>query len=208
MKYKLISNALKCFLDEEYAEPLAKILEKAEEKDFLTFEEIVSILKNYKDIQEILIFGYEWKLIIPQRSIKTIQWNDRILLLKDGELFTFCKIVRAFVIEAARSGIWNLDKAVEITFKNKPVEKIKSYQKLIHAFIKRSVGGRVTASQIKQECIVIGIDLKEVDSIISSFKAVGIFSPDLGYFPRFLKEVGPIYELNPSLRVCKPVNSF
>ncbi len=204
MRYKLISKALSCFLDKEFADPLAMILEKAEEKDSLKFEEIVFILSNYEknEIHEILSLGYEWKLIVPQRSLKTLQWNDRVLLFKEGEVFIFYKIIRSFVVEALSSGVWNLDKAVELTFKDRPIEKINSYQRLIRAFIKRSVAGRVDASQIKQECIVIGIDPKEVDSIISSFKAVGIFSPDLGYLPRGLKEIGPVYELNPSLRIC------
>ena len=196
----MLKQALKCFIDEEDVDELSNVLILACKKRKILFKEVVNILGSQDRGKEILSLAYEWRLLIPTRSFRNLQWNDCLIVFEENETFKILDVVKALVNEALRSGRWSPDRAIYSILKDQ--EDSHLYVKLVKLLVKRNVGGYVDAIQIKQECEYVGIKKDKVDFIIALFKSIGIFSPSLGYIPTTLLRIGPIYELNPSLIFC------
>lgn len=196
---QLITRALEGFLN-EYSRSVAQILAESKKTGEITYESLEKIIAPGEEVQEVLLTLYEWRLLLPRRSSKTLQWDDRVFLPKAGEVFECPRIVQELVAIAAKTGKWMPLDAVAALSKEMSVEPPERASQVAAHLIERAKYGHLSGADIKNACSRSGLNGQE-DSVISSFKAVGILSPALGYLPGIKRHMGPLYELNPSLTV-------
>ena len=110
---------------------------------------------------------------------------------------TVARIVQELVAIAAKTGKWMPLEAVAALSKEMSVEPPERASEVAAHLIERAKYGHLSGADIKNACSQSGFKGQE-DSVISSFKAVGILSPALGYLPGIKRHMGPLYELNPS----------
>jgi len=195
----LLANALSTFVT-EYTTSLARILTACENSGQVTFEQAEELIENGDEIEEVLLSAYEWRVLVPRRSDKTLQWNDRIFIPRPGEVFESPLVVRKLVKLARSTGKWVPVKAAGELAKEMCLEPRDRVAKVVELLIEQRKTGLVDGFQIKQICRLSGLKGQE-DTVISNFKAAGILSPALGYLPGVKRQTGPRYELNPSLLV-------
>ena len=196
---QLIARALEGFLN-GYSRSVAQILAESKKTGKITYESLEKIIAPGEEVQEVLLTLYEWRLLLPRRSSKTLQWDDRVFLPKAGEVFECPRIVQELVAIAAKTGKWMPLDAVATLSKEMSVEPPERASQVAAHLIERAKYGHLSGADIKNACSQSGLKGQE-DSVISSFKAVGILSPALGYLPAIKRHMGPLYELNPSLIV-------
>jgi len=196
-KQKQIEKALSSFL-REYVSSLARILNAAVEKRRISYEEIEKLIAPREDIEEVLLLGYDWRILLPVRSSKSMEWGDRVLLPLPGEIYELPNVVRYLVWEAAGSGIWEPERAVAVVAREMGEPAWAQVPRLVEILEDNAKGMHVTAVQIKKACRALDLE-DRVDSLIADLKACGILSPALGYLPEAAKKRTPVYELNPSL---------
>lgn len=196
---QLIARALEGFLN-EYSRSVAQILAESKKTGEITYESLEKIIAPGEEVQEVLLTLYKWRLLLPRRSSKTLQWDDRVFLPKAGEVFECPRIVQELVTIAATTGNWMPLDAVAALSKEMSVEPPERASEVAAHLIERAKYGHLSGADIKNACSQSDLKGQE-DSVISSFKAVGILSPALGYLPGIKRHMGPLYELNPSLIV-------
>ncbi|MBW2096348.1 MAG: hypothetical protein JRI80_15845 [Deltaproteobacteria bacterium] len=194
---KHIERALSSFL-QDYAVSLARILNAAVEKGRISYGEIEKLIVPGEDIEEVLLLGYEWRILVPVRSLKSMEWGDRVFLPMPGEEYELPNVVKYLVGEAARSGTWEPGKAMATVAREMGEPAWARIPRLVEKLGAYAKGRHVTAIQIKQACKALDLD-DRVDSLIADLKACGILSPSLGYLPEAARKRAPVYELNPSL---------
>ena len=92
----------------------AGVLNKAYENGSITFEEAEAITAD--DTEEILLLGWKWKLLIPVRSQRCGEWDDRLLVCIPGELFEMPNVSRLLVKNAVETGRWDSSKSISEFF--------------------------------------------------------------------------------------------
>jgi len=194
---KQIERALKSFL-QEYTGSLARILHAAVEKGRISYEEIEKLIAPGEDIEEVLLLGYDWRILLPVRSSKSMEWGDRVFIPMPGEIYELPNVVRYLVWEAAGSGIWEPEKAVAAVAREMGEPAWAQVPRLVEILGEAAEGRRVTAIQIRRASNALQLG-DRVDSLIADLKACGILSPALGYLPEAARKRAPVYELNPCL---------
>ena len=80
-----LERALKVRFPGEEVERVAKLLSEALEKGRITYEQI----ELSEDVKEdVVLFTYTNRLLLPTRSGKTMAWEDRPLTLTPDECYT------------------------------------------------------------------------------------------------------------------------
>ncbi len=194
---KKIERALSSFLH-DYVRSLAQILATAVKKGRISYEEIEKLIEPGDDIEEVLLLGYDWRILVPVRSFKSMQWGDRVLMPMPGEIYELPNVVRYLVRGAITSGTWEPWKAEAAIAREIGESAWDRIPRIVEMLGECAEGRNVTAIQIKEACKAFELEHR-VDSLIADLKASGIISPTLGYLPEAAKKMTPVYELNPSL---------
>jgi len=195
IKYKAVRRALNSFLH-SYTDSVARVLVIAAEKRHVSYDEIEKVVED--DIKEVLLLGHNWRLTIPARTYKSMEWEDRVLMVEPGEVYEMPNVVQCLVREAGQSGQWEPKKAVSTAFKQIGESKWALMPKLVELLGSQAKGNRISAVQVKQACEQLGIG-ERVDPLIAELKSTGIMSPCLASLTDALHRRAPVYELNPSL---------
>jgi len=194
---KQVEKALSSFL-EDYAGSLARILGHAVKKGRISYEEIEKLIDAEDDIEEVLLLGYDWRIMLPVRTSKSMEWEDRVLVPVAGEVYELPDVVRCLVSKAARCGTWKPEKAVAETLREMGEPAWGQIPRLVRKLGEYAKGNRITAFQVKEACKALRLE-ERVDSLIAELKGGGILSPSLSYLPETAQQKAPAYELNPAL---------
>jgi hypothetical protein len=177
---------------------LSQLLAYAAQKSTVSCQEIKEIIKD--DPEDVLLLADEWRLLLTVSTTKSSSWEDRLLLLKDGEIYEIPNIVRYLLQSGLSTGRWDPKKAIRELFKELGDPYWKTIPELVRSIAEGTVNHRITGNQIKMICLRFGLS-NRVDSLIAELKAAGIISPKLSSVPEVNKEGSPIYEINPSVTV-------
>jgi hypothetical protein len=175
---------------------LSQVLAYAAVKGAISYQEIKEIIKD--DPEDILLMADKWRLLLPVRTAKSSGWEDRLLLLKEGEVYEIPNIIRYLLKDGLRTGRWDPEKAIMKLFKEFGDPDWEQIPGLVRSIAKKATDHKITGNQIKKICLQFGIN-NRVDGLIAELKAAGIISPKLGSIPDVLGARSPIYELNPSI---------
>ena len=178
---------------------LARVLIQACKAGKVSYDEIEEIAKD--DSEDVLLLGFELRLLLPTKSIRgTLEWGDALLLLKAGEMYKMPNVVKCLAEEAIRTGQWNPDNAVAKIFTIMGESEWEKVPKLVGRLGEESKDYKINAVQIKKICAEVGLG-NRVNSLIAELKGSGVMSPKLASLAEAIREGSPIYELNPSLFV-------
>jgi hypothetical protein len=184
----------------ELTNRLAQVLAHASERGRVAYHAIEEIISG--DVEDVLLLGEEWRLLLPVRTLKSAAWEDRLLVAKPQEFYDVPNIVRYLVEDAGKTGHWNPEYAITKLFREMGEPDWERMPKLVEELEKRSKDCRITAIQVKEICSELGLGGK-VDTLIAELKASGVMSPKLGSLAEVSRAGTPIYELNPSLFIKK-----
>jgi hypothetical protein len=191
-----LEKALDGFLGHsELVDPLACVLAHASRRGRVLYHEIEEMAN---DVEDVLLLGNEWRLLLPVRTLKSAAWEDRLLLCEPGESYEVPNIIRFLVEEASRTGYWDPEPAVTKLFKEMGEPNWEQMPKLVEWLGKQAKDNRITAAQIKMVCNELGLG-DRVDALIAELKGSGVMSPKLGSLAEVARAGSPLYELNPSL---------
>jgi hypothetical protein len=190
---KALSRLLK---HSELTSCLAPVLAHASKKGSIPYREVEKIVSD--NLEEVLLFGNKWRLLIPTRIVKSSAWEERLLLCEPGELYEVPNIARCLVEEASETGCWDPEHAITKLFKEMGEPDWERMPKLVEELGKQSKDCRITAVQIKKTCSELGLG-DRVDMLIAELKGSGVMSPKLSSIPEVSRAGSPLYELNPSL---------
>jgi len=194
-----LAEALSAFLGHgTTTSALARVLAHGLSKAAVSYEEIKQIIGD--DVEETLLMADEWRLMLPVRTMKSSSWEDRLLIIKDGEAYEIPNIVRYMAREALRTGTWNPENAIGELFKQLGDPNRKQIPELVKSITEEAGSHKITANQIKMICLGLGLS-NRVDSLIAELKAAGIISPSLSSLTEASKKGSPIYEVNPAVAV-------
>jgi len=177
---------------------LSQVLAYAAVKGTVSYQEIKEIIKD--NPEDVLLLADKWRLLLPVRTAKSSAWEDRLLLLKDGEIYEVPNVIRYLVKGALQTGTWDPEKAIIKLFKELGDRDCKKIPGLVRSIAEEAVNHTITGNQIKRICLQLGVG-NRVDSLIAELKAAGIISPKLSSIPEVIREGSPIYELNPSAAI-------
>ena len=175
---------------------LSQVLDYCLLKGTISYQQIREIIKD--DPEDILLLAEEWRLLLPVRTAKSSSWEDRLLLLKDGEVYEIPNIIRCLVREALQTATWNPENSIIELFKEFGDQDWEQIPGLVRSIAEKATDHKITGNQIKKICLQFGLK-NRVDGLIAELKAAGIISPKLGFIPDLLRARSPIYELNPSI---------
>lgn len=196
-EWELIKEALDSFLD-SLTSPLAQVLSLAVEGGKISYEEVKKVAKD--DAEEVLLLGYSWRLLVPERTSKSIEWEDRVLRFEPGEVYELPNVVRYLIKEAEQSGRWDSERAIASVFKQMGEPEWAQMPGLVKKLVERAERNRISAIQVKETCEELGLG-ERVDPLIAELKGSGVMSPSLASLAEAIQRKAPLYELNPSLFV-------
>jgi len=191
-----LRSALFFIGDKELIPDLAKVLLYAHSVHSVLYQKIGELIGG--NAAEVILLSDEWRLLLPIRTKKSSDWEDRLLLLKDNELFGMPNVVRYLVRYSLDTGKWDIRNAVLEFFKDLKDPNFNQMPDLLRSIIKRSRNNSIGANQIKKACMELSL-INRVDSLIAELKAAGFMSPKLGPLVEASMLGVPLYELNPSL---------
>jgi hypothetical protein len=194
-----LAEALSVFLGHsKITSKLSQVLAHAAVKGTLSYQEVKEIIQD--DPEDVLLLADEWRLLLPVRTAKSSGWEDRLLIIKDGEAYEIPNIVRYVAREALKTGTWNSENAIGELFRELGDPNCKQIPELVRSIAGQAGSHKTTGNQIKMICLRLGLS-NRVDSLIAELKAAGIISPRLSSLPEVVREGSPIYELNPAVAI-------
>ncbi len=192
-----LAKALGSFLPEGIAkEDLSEILEYASLRGSLLYEQAKELLAA--DPEEALLTAEEWRLLLPSRTAKSMAWEDRLFILREGELFEMPNIIIRLVKDALETAMWRTDEMLKRIFQEMGDPAWNSIPQIFASIAKRASGNTVSAASITKACLDFGFSNK-ADWLIAELKGIGAISPKLSSPADVMKAASPLYELNPSL---------
>jgi hypothetical protein len=172
----------------------ALIINNACEKGRISFSEVEEICGG--NAEDVLLLCWQWRLLLPVRSSKCGEWDDRLLLLDHGEIYELPNVVKHLVKSARRTSQWDPDLAltelfsdIDETLRSRIPDLLKKMKGLSHFNI-------INAFQIRQACARANVN-QSVDTLIAILKAGGVISPKLRALSDVAKARSPVYEINP-----------
>jgi len=180
----------------EITRKLSQVLAYAAVKGSVSYQEIKEIIKD--DPEDVLLLAEKWRLLLAVRTTKSSAWEDRLLLLKDGEIYEIPNLIRYLVKHALDTGIWDPENTIIELFKEFEDPDWEQIPGFVESIVEKATDYKINSNQIKKICIQSGLS-NRVDGLIAELKAAGIMSPKLGSIPDVLGAQSPIYELNPSV---------
>ena len=193
-----LAKALRSFLNNTDAGEISGLLNRAIESGTITFEDAERTIKG--DVEDILLLALKWRLLLPVRASKAGDWEDRIVIPRQGEIYHSPNVVRHLVKNAQVNGTWDPEKAIFDVFKSIGEPDTDKMPVLVERMASVVKGHRINGNQIKAICKELGLETK-VDPLVSELKACGILSHKLSSLTEVSKAGAPLYEINPSLLV-------
>lgn len=194
-------KALSRFLDQnELINHLARVLAYASKTGRVYYQQIQGVTKG--DLDEVLLEANQWRFLLPVRTVKSAAWEDRLLLVKPGEVYEMPNIIKYLVQNASQTGEWQPGQALAELFKAMGDPDWERIPTLVKRMGKGAKDRRINAVQIGEICTQLGLK-ERLDQLIAELKASGVISPKLTPFPEVHQERAPIYELNPALFINK-----
>jgi len=195
-----LRTALSSFLEEgPILDKLADILDRAAMRGGISYDEIERIAGD--EVEDVLLVGFEWHLLLPVRAIRCGEWDDRLLLASPGEIYELTNIVKWLVEDARKSAEWNAQRATGELFKSMREPLWDRIPALVDGLMDVSLNHRISAARIKEVCNGLGLG-DRVDGLIAELKGSGVMSPRLAILAeQATARGGPQYELNRCLFV-------
>ena len=195
--YNLLEKALNGIISAgKTTRKLSQTLAYASVNTTVSYQEIKKIIKD--DPEDVLLLADKWRLLLPVRTAKSAAWEDRVLVLRDGEIYEIPNLIRYLVKDALDTGQWNPEKSIIELFKQFEDPDWEKIAGLVRSIAEKAIDYKINGNQIKNICIQSGLN-NRVDGLIAELKAAGIISPKLGSIPDVVGAQSPIYELNPSV---------
>jgi hypothetical protein len=179
---------------------LSQVLAYTAVKSTVSYQGIREIIKD--DPEDVLLLADKWRLLLPVSTAKSSSWEDRLLLLKDGEIYEIPNIIRYLVEDGLHTGRWDPKKAITRLFEGLGDPDWKEIPGLARSIAEEADNHTITGNQINRICLQLGLG-NRVDGLIAELKAAGIMSPKLSSIPEVIRKGSPIYELNPSVAFVK-----
>ena len=180
----------------EITRKLSQVLAYAAVEGRMSYQKIKEIIKD--DPEDVLLLADKWRLLLPVRTTKSSDWEDRVLVLRDGEKYEIPNVIRYLIRDALDTGRWDPEKTIIELFKEFGDPDWEKITGLVRSIAEKATGYKITGNQIKEICLKSGLN-DRTDGLIAELKAAGIISPKLGSIPEVLGAQSPIYELNPSV---------
>ena len=195
--YNLLEKALNGIISAgKTTRKLSQTLAYASVNTTVSYQEIKKIIKD--DPEDVLLLADKWRLLLPVRTAKSAAWEDRVLVLRDGEIYEIPNLIRYLVKDALDTGQWNTEKSIIELFKQFEDPDWEKIAGLVRSIAEKAIDYKINGNQIKNICIQSGLN-NRVDGLIAELKAAGIISPKLSSIPDVVVAQSPIYELNPSV---------
>jgi hypothetical protein len=195
--YKRLEKALSDILSAgKITSKLSQVLAYASVNVTVSYQEIKEIIKD--DPEDVLLLADKWRLLLPVRTTKSAGWEDRVLVLRDGEIYEIPNLIRYLVKNALDTGEWDPEKSIIELFKKFGEPDWEKITGLVMSMAEKAIDYRINGNQIKEICLQFGLNNK-ADGLIAQLKAAGIISPKLASIPDVAGARSPIYELNPSI---------
>jgi len=189
--------ALLSFIDQsELAGGLIPVLAAACWKPRINFEDVEVLAGS--SAEDALLQAWEWRLLIPVRTVRCHEWDDRVLSLRRGEAYEMPNVSRIMVRNALESGEWDAPRAIEEFFKEGREPAWRIMPRLVRRLRECCPASGISARQIRTACREMGL-ADRTDTMIAILKGSGVLSPKLGSLSRVALSGNPLYELNPSL---------
>ena len=180
-----IEEVLRKRYPEEETHYLAKLLLEVSERGRISYKEI-DIPKEIKE--ELLLFTYIERLIVPVRTSMSSQWKDRLLTFEDEALFDMPNVIRYLIKEANEHGRWNTVYAIQEYLKEIGEARVEDTIRLVEKLKKMAEDKKITSETINNACSELNIEFN-LNKVIAELKGGGIVSPTLpevfGTFPSY-----------------------
>lgn len=191
-----LHNALKARYGDDMPSGLSSVLLAAYQQETISYDEINAVASS--DIAEILLFAWNWKLLIPQGFSRCGEWDNRRLLITPGEVYEMPNVSRHLVRAAVDTGKWDIRRAVASLYQEMEAPPWEKMADLVAAITRRASHYTIRAAAIHAACLEAGIKNK-TGAMIAILKGGGIISPKLAALLPGAKSGGPLYEINPSV---------
>ena len=192
-----LNTALKVFLDHEHeVDKLASVLVVLSEKGTVSYDDVEEI--SGESTEDVLLIGWKWRLLIPMRTSRSGEWDDRLLIAETGELYQIPNVVKYLIDNARFTGEWNSNIAITRLFKDMEEPAYRLIPELVRKMFEKAAEYKVNAVQIRAACREVGLE-DRVDTMIAILKGSGIMSPNLAPLAQVIRTGSPLYELNPCL---------
>ncbi len=166
------------------------------ESGTVSWEEVEEI--SGENAEEVLLLACEWRLLLPVRTSKCGEWDDRVLMAKPGEVFEMPNVSRLLVKNACCTGEWDAAQSIADYFQDAGEPQWRQIPALVRRINEGCPSVGIDARQIKVACREMGFG-ERIDTMIAILKGAGVISPKLGSLSRVTRTQTPLYELNPSL---------
>ena len=192
-----LTKALSGFLPEGVLTgQLSEILEYASLKGVVYYEQAKELINA--EPEETLLTAEEWRLLLPARTAKSMAWEDRLFISRDGELFEMPNIIVRLVKDALGTAIWRTEEMVRQIFKEMGDPAWNLIPQIFASMAQTAANNTISGNQITKVCLSFGFSNK-ADWLIAELKGTGAISPKLSSPADVMKAGSPLYELNPSL---------
>jgi len=187
-----LAKALKARFPGERVECLAKLLSKALERDYITYKQIDMPDEEKEDL---ILFVYTNRLLMPARSGRTMAWEDSSITLDPDESYKMPGVIARIVQYARETGRWEPDRAI-LDYLLELGDRRAIYKlKLFQSLKARAKNGKVTPHTLYRSAAEVGSCIN-INQTIAEFKGAGMISPCLH---RSVLSGVIEYEINPSL---------
>jgi len=174
---------------------ICSVLVYVAEMDIIHYETIQEVAGS--STGEILLEMWEWKLLLPVRSSKCGEWDSRIMVIQQGEVFEMPNISRALTSNAIESGKWDTTCAIYHLFQKMGEPDWQKIPALVRELRDCCVHNVISGTRIGAACGHHGLKEK-TGALIAVLKGAGIISPKLMAMDRNrMRSTSPLYEFNP-----------
>ena len=191
-----LHSALRSRYEDEMPAGISDVLAVAYRQTTITYDEIKKIQPD--GTEEILLFAWNRKFLIPRAFSRCSEWDDRILTMRVGEVYEMPNISRYLLKTATETGKWNISAAVANLFRDMGAAEWQRMPDLVDGITRNAVNYTISATTINAVCVKNGIKNK-TGVMIAILKGGGIISPKLGAFGPVGKAGTPLYEVNPGI---------
>ncbi len=158
-----------------------------------------------EDVEEVILLGYKWRILVPAKTSMTIDWESSVMLFNAGETYKVPDIIAYMVGYAAQTGQWETKTAITSLFRLIGEPAWKEMANIVAKMYQLANFHRINGAQIAKIANELGL-IERADPIITELKGVGIMHPRPNLVNEMIKVRAPIYELNPSLFSSRPVS--
>ncbi len=192
-----MGKALKLLLGEEPLLPiLTAVLETCRQQGTIVFREVAAQAGDAA--AELLLLAWDWKLLLPRRSLQCAEWDDRIMRFAADEQYEMVNVVRFLLDFAVESGWWDTDTAVEALFVHMGETEHARMPELVRRIVNSAGHFSVDAATIRGACVRTGLG-DRAGAMIAILKGGGVISPKLLGTGPMEKRHSPVYEVHPAV---------